>query len=251
MRSFNVVAQHVDEVVRTKSPSPSPFRHARVTTSTYWRSQHSSSSPGTAMPTCATGPPSGSAVNSPQLARMFDMPCGRALPTRVRTYAKKPSPGSPAGETHDQCLAVRRCGVPCRRVACADPSRVRRRRRLGSPRSSWCDPERGAERDRNVDALIDETQRLLGLESPGSVVSAWCDRLDVDVLVSVHADVDGRRPESAIVLECDHVPWKTFGFEDARQHATRGRRRQPDGRPQKSRYCDSFKVQQVQLSVTP
>ncbi|MGH3849133.1 MAG: HEAT repeat domain-containing protein, partial [Pseudonocardiaceae bacterium] len=57
---------------------------------------------------------------------------------------------------------------------------------------SWCDPEQRAERDRNVAALIDETQRILDSESPGSVVSAWCDRLDVDVLVSVHVHGDER-----------------------------------------------------------
>lgn len=53
---------------------------------------------------------------------------------------------------------------------------------------SWCDPEQRAERDCNVVAFLDETQRLLDIVSPGSVVSAWCDRLDVGVLVSTHVD---------------------------------------------------------------
>lgn len=57
---------------------------------------------------------------------------------------------------------------------------------------SRCDAEQRAESERNIAALIDETQRLLDLESPGSVVSAWCDRLDIDVLVSVHMDGDER-----------------------------------------------------------
>jgi HEAT repeat protein len=57
---------------------------------------------------------------------------------------------------------------------------------------SQCDAEQRAERELNIAALIDETQRLLDLESPGSVVSAWCDRLDIDVLVSVHMDGDER-----------------------------------------------------------
>lgn len=54
-------------------------------------------------------------------------------------------------------------------------------------------------------ALIDETRRILDLESPGSVVSAWCDRLDVDVLVSVHVDGDER------LGSADHILAATGG----------------------------------------
>ncbi len=48
-----------------------------------------------------------------------------------------------------------------------------------------CDPDQRAARERRVAALVEETQRLLDVVSPGSVMSAWCDRLDVDILVSV------------------------------------------------------------------
>lgn len=153
---------------------------------------------------------------------------------------------------------------------------------------SRCDAEQRAESERNIAALIDETQRLLDLESPGSVVSAWCDRLDIDVLVSVHMDGDeapwicrsharrGRwrtgsrstsvgqprdergeaaprvaRPASVVVVERDHIPPKSFGVEDARQHSIRSRRRQPHRGSQQSGGGDSFQVEQIQLCVTP
>ena len=56
----------------------------------------------------------------------------------------------------------------------------------------WCDPGHRAEWERNVAALVDESQRLLDILSPGAVVSVWCDRLDVDVLVSVQMGDDER-----------------------------------------------------------
>lgn len=66
---------------------------------------------------------------------------------------------------------------------------------------SGCDPEQRAARERAIAAFMDEAQRILDIESPGSAVSAWCARLDVDVLVSVHGPAVGRprdeRGESA------------------------------------------------------
>lgn len=48
------------------------------------------------------------------------------------------------------------------------------------------------ERERAIAAFAEETQRLLDIASPGSVVITWSELLDVDTLVHVRVGKDER-----------------------------------------------------------
>lgn len=73
---------------------------------------------------------------------------------------------------------------------------------------SCCDPEQRTARERNVAALLVETQRLLDDRSPGAVVAAWCDLLDIEVLVGVRVNGDERLGSADQILDAaGGDPW--------------------------------------------